>query len=170
MDVQLEFLEEFRNNPSAGLDPEHDLDFHMILESLQKQRQTQQGAVLAALDGREADYIPTPSGHRLLATHLGRCLDAFSAEEVSRVQLLHAEPALIRLRILPGPQFGPTTEERLVRAFLQPFFADTGIRLETEVVSEIRPTATGKKRFYVPLPSGPKGSGENAPPLENRTP
>jgi len=99
--------------------------------------------LLGRVEGRCDDVIVTPDGRRI-----GRMDPVFKGGlPVREAQIVQEEPDRVRVRVVPGAEFGARTEEELkqrVRLRL-----GEGVRVEVERVKEIERGAGGKFRAVI---------------------
>lgn len=99
--------------------------------------------LLERIEGRLDDVIVTPDGRRV-----GRMDPVFKAElSIREAQIVQEEPDLVRVRVVPGAEFGARHEEDLKRRIR--LRLGEGVRVEVERVKEIERTANGKFRAVV---------------------
>jgi phenylacetate-CoA ligase len=102
--------------------------------------------LLDRLEGREADYVVTPAGKLIsgisLTDHLGTQIPG-----VAQLQIIQETVDRFRFRIVRGPEFGPTSLERL-RAVVDERFG-AGVTFECEYVERIPQEPSGKYRFCI---------------------
>lgn len=99
--------------------------------------------LLERIEGRLDDVIVTPDGRRV-----GRMDPVFKAElSIREAQIVQEEPDLVRVRVVPGAEFGARQEEDLKRRIR--LRLGEGVRVEVERVKEIERTSNGKFRAVV---------------------
>ncbi len=102
--------------------------------------------------GRDGDTLVAPDGTQLTGIdHFHRGVD-----RVARIQVVHARPDLVVIRVLPAPGFGAAEQAQIeanARRKLPP-----SMRIVVEVGGELERTAAGKTPFVV------RGPGVAAPP------
>jgi phenylacetate-CoA ligase len=102
--------------------------------------------LLEQLDGREADYVTTPSGELISGISL---TDHFACRVPGVVQLQIIQETLheFRFRIVRGPGFGPHSLERM-QALAAERFGPEAV-FECEYVERIPQEPSGKYRFCI---------------------
>lgn len=100
--------------------------------------------LLDAIQGRNADYVLTPSGNRLIVHFFTGILEHFP--EIDSFQVIQNRTDTIRLHIVPGPGYNKQIQENIQTA-LRRHGAD--LNIEVQAVSEIPLTSGGKRRFIV---------------------
>ena len=99
--------------------------------------------LLERIEGRLDDVIVTPDGRRV-----GRMDPVFKADlSIREAQIVQEELDLVRVRVVPGAEFGARQEEELKRRVR--LRLGEGVRVEVERVKEIERTANGKFRAVV---------------------
>lgn len=100
--------------------------------------------IMESIQGRDTDIITTPSGNRLIVHFFTGILEFFPQIEV--FQVLQELPDIIRLLIVPKVGYSEAVGEEIVRQ-LKEKGADIDIRVE--LVQEIPPASSGKRRFVI---------------------
>jgi phenylacetate-CoA ligase len=101
------------------------------------------GRIVASVDGRVEDYVVLPNGCRL-----GRLDHVFKdLVHITEAQIYQRSSGEITLRIVPGPQYSSSDEERLLSE-LRRRVGDK-LRVRIDYVNAIERTASGKLRFVV---------------------
>lgn len=94
--------------------------------------------LLERIEGRLDDVIVTPDGRRV-----GRMDPVFKADlPIREAQIVQEEVDLVRVRVVPGAEFGARQEEELKQRVRQRL--GEGVTVEVERVKEIERTANGK--------------------------
>ena len=98
------------------------------------------------MGGRIADYLVAPDGRLVSGISL---TDNFATQipGALQVQLIQEVRTALRIRLVPGPDFGPDTETAIRNLMELRFGPDMGFTLET--VDEIPPEPSGKYRFAI---------------------
>ena len=116
-----------------------------------------------AVEGRDGDFVKTPSGAWVSPT----ALELDDMPDVAVVDFCYRQTGLrtVVLEVVPGPGFTPAHGER-VAAWACTWLDDPGMEVRLEVVPAIV-RAPGKRRFVVsdvpgPLDVWPGGAGERA--------
>jgi phenylacetate-CoA ligase len=108
--------------------------------------------LLERVEGREADYVVTPSGRLIsgisLTDHFGAAIPG-----AVQVQIVQETPAAFRFRIVRGPDFGPRSLERIGELVGEWF--GPGITYECDFVERILPESSGKYRFCISRVANP---------------
>jgi len=100
--------------------------------------------LLESIQGRNADYVLTPSGNRLIVHFFTGILEHFY--EIDSFQVIQDRADTIRLHIVPGPGYNRQIQRKIQNA-LRHRGAD--MIIEVQAVSEIPLTPGGKRRFIV---------------------
>jgi phenylacetate-CoA ligase len=104
--------------------------------------------LLERIEGRVDDVIVTPDGRRV-----GRMDPVFKADlAIREAQIVQEELDLVRVRVVPGAEFGARQEEELKRRIWQRL--GEGMRVEVERVKEIERGAGGKFRAVISKVAG----------------
>ena len=99
--------------------------------------------LLERIEGRLDDVIVTPDGRRI-----GRLDPVFKADlAIREAQIVQERPDLVRVRVVPGAEFGARQEADLVRRLR--LRLGEAMRVEVERVKEIERGANGKFRAVV---------------------
>jgi phenylacetate-CoA ligase len=102
--------------------------------------------LLERIEGREADYVLTPSGHLIsgisLTVHFGGQIAG-----VVQLQIIQEEIDHFRFRIVPDESFGTASRQRLEELVTERF--GPGVSFECEFVHHIPPEPSGKYRFCI---------------------
>lgn len=96
--------------------------------------------------GREADYVLTPSGTLISGISL---TDHFATEVrgAAQVQIVQEELRCLRLRMVAGDEFGPTSRHQIESLVRKTFGPE--MRYDLELVDAIPQEPSGKYRFCV---------------------
>lgn len=100
--------------------------------------------ILESIQGRNADYVLTPAGNRLIVHFFTGILEHF--REIDSFQVIQDRPDAIRLHIVPGPGYNPEIPEKIQNALRQ---RGADLNIEVQTVREIPLTSGGKRRFIV---------------------
>ena len=100
--------------------------------------------LLESVQGRNADYVLTPSGNRLIVHFFTGILEHF--REIDSFQVIQSRADSIRLHIVPASGYNADVEVRIQNA-LRERGADLNIDIQT--IDEIPLTTGGKRRFIV---------------------
>jgi phenylacetate-CoA ligase len=108
--------------------------------------------LLERVEGREADYVVTPSGELISGISLTDHL-AVHIPGVAQVQIVQEEVARLVFRIVRGPEFGPTSLRRLRELVAERF--GPGVEFDCEYPERIAQEPSGKYRFCVSRVANP---------------
>ncbi|HXG11937.1 MAG TPA: phenylacetate--CoA ligase family protein [Gemmataceae bacterium] len=102
--------------------------------------------LLEQLEGREADYVVTPTGELISGISL---TDHFACQipGVVQLQIIQEKVDHFRFRLVRGPDFGPHSMERMRALVAQRF--GPGIGYECQFVDRIPQEPSGKYRFCI---------------------
>lgn len=114
---------------------------------------------LASVDGREADYVVTPSGHYVSGVSLTENF-ATLVPGIAQLQIIQDEVDAFRFRIVRGPEFAGQGEAVLERLVRERFGAAT--RYACEFVERIEREPSGKYRFCISHVLGRSGRSRAA--------
>jgi phenylacetate-CoA ligase len=102
--------------------------------------------LIERVEGRDADYVVTPSGRLIsgisLTDHFG-C----NVPGAAQVQIVQESLTVLRIRIVPDDDFGLESRKKLA-ALVEEMFG-SGVHHEVEVVQSIPQEASGKYRFCI---------------------
>ncbi|HUI59926.1 MAG TPA: hypothetical protein VLX90_06875 [Steroidobacteraceae bacterium] len=101
--------------------------------------------LLARVEGRVTDFLTLPDGRMVSGPAL--TLVVADLHDVRQVQFVQTAPAEVRLRVVPGADFGEHTRAELRRRLA--YYLDSSTRLEFEEVDRIAQEASGKYRFVI---------------------
>jgi phenylacetate-CoA ligase len=116
--------------------------------------------LLERLEGREADYVVTPSGELISGISLTENF-ALQVPGVAQIQIVEERLDHFRFRIVRGPEFGPASLRRLGELVEERFGA---VSHECEFVERIPQEPSGKYRFCISRVPGPFAFQEEAVP------
>jgi phenylacetate-CoA ligase len=102
--------------------------------------------LLERIEGRESDYVTTESGELISGISLTENF-AMQVPGVAQMQIVQETPTHFRFRVVPGPDFGEVTRERLAELVRERFGPTT--EYEVEYLDEIAPEPSGKYRFCI---------------------
>jgi phenylacetate-CoA ligase len=102
--------------------------------------------VLERIEGREADYVVTASGHRISGISLTENF-ATLVPGIAQLQIVQEEVERFRFRIVPAPEFAERGENRLAELVRERFGPAT--RYTCEFVDVIPAEPSGKYRFCI---------------------
>jgi phenylacetate-CoA ligase len=108
--------------------------------------------LLERLEGREADFIVTPSGRLISGISLTENF-ALRVAGVAQLQVVQEAVDRLRFRIVRGPDFGPASLEQ-IRALVAERFG-ASVRYDCEYVSRIPQEPSGKYRFCISRVANP---------------
>jgi phenylacetate-CoA ligase len=100
---------------------------------------------LAAVDGRSLDVVVTPRGKAFGGTFFTIALRPWDAA-VEQLQVVQEAANRIRVRIVPGKAWGPSTESEILARLRREM---DEMEFQLEQVREIPPLASGKRRYVV---------------------
>jgi phenylacetate-CoA ligase len=103
--------------------------------------------VLEKISGRAFDYIPSPSGIKILATHMDGIFDKFPQRIIKQIQLFQPAIDQMTVRIVPGPDYTPDFNENVL-GLAKSIFAKLGVNVNLELCDRIMMTKSGKYQFY----------------------
>lgn len=101
---------------------------------------------LASVEGRDADYVVTPSGSLISGISLTENF-AVLIDGTAQVQLIQEELTRLRVRLVPDERFGETSRTQLAE-LVNKTFGPT-MRYELELVDAIPQEPSGKYRFCI---------------------
>jgi phenylacetate-CoA ligase len=108
--------------------------------------------LLERVEGREADYVVTPSGELISGISLTDHL-AVHIPGVAQVQIIQEEVSRLVFRIVRGPDFGPASLHRLRSLVVERF--GPGVEFSCEYPERIPQEPSGKYRFCVSRVANP---------------
>jgi phenylacetate-CoA ligase len=108
--------------------------------------------LLERLEGREADYVVTPTGELISGISLTENF-ALHVPGVAQIQIIQESLHHFRFRIVRGPDFGPASLRRLDELVGERF--GNGVAHECEFVERIPQEPSGKYRFCISRVPGP---------------
>jgi phenylacetate-CoA ligase len=108
--------------------------------------------LLGRVEGREADYVVTPSGELISGISLTDHL-AVLVPGVAQVQIVQEEVSRLVFRIVRGPEFGPASIRRLRELVAERF--GPGVAFACEYPERIAQEPSGKYRFCVSRVANP---------------
>ena len=100
--------------------------------------------LLESVQGRNADYVLTPSGNRLIVHFFTGILEHF--REIDSFQVIQSRADSIRLHIVPASGYNTEVESRIQNALRE---RGADLRIDIQTVDEIPLTSGGKRRFIV---------------------
>ncbi len=115
--------------------------------------------LLQSIQGRNADYVLTPAGNRLIVHFFTGILEYF--REIDSFQVIQTSVEGIRIHIVPGPGYGHDTPRKVQDALRQ---RGAHLDIDIQAVKEIPLTPGGKRRFIV------RTCGGETPPLSPELP
>jgi phenylacetate-CoA ligase len=99
---------------------------------------------LGAIEGRDTDFVVTPSGNRLIVHFFTGILEHFP--EVASFQVVQEELDAVRLRIVPAAGYADAVGARIVAALR---LEGADLDIQVELIDELPLPASGKRRFVV---------------------
>jgi phenylacetate-CoA ligase len=99
--------------------------------------------MMQSIQGRDTDFILTPSGNRLLVHFFTGIIEHFP--EIDSFQVIQQTPASALLRIVPAKEFSTEVTQRMVAILKERGASD--LNFDVELVSEIPLPPNGKRRF-----------------------
>ncbi len=102
--------------------------------------------LIEQVEGREADYIVTPSGQLISGISLTENF-AMEIPGAEQVQLVQEELRFLRIRMVAGNTFGQNARQRLAELVRNTFGSEMGY--EIELVDVIPQEPSGKYRFCI---------------------
>lgn len=107
------------------------------------------GRIVERIDGRLEDYVIRPDGSRV-----GRLDHVFKdLEAIREAQILQHEHGQVEVRVVRGPDYGPTDEEMLLAELAERLGADVPIKIL--YVDAVQRTPAGKLRLVISrVPAG----------------
>jgi phenylacetate-CoA ligase len=102
--------------------------------------------LLERVEGREADYVVTPSGRLISGISLTENF-ALEVPGLAQLQIVQEAVDRFRFRMVRGPEFGPASLERTRQLVEERFGSD--VAYEIEYLDRIPPETSGKYRFCV---------------------
>jgi phenylacetate-CoA ligase len=108
--------------------------------------------LLGRVEGREADYVVTPSGELISGISLTDHL-AVHIPGVAQVQIVQEEVSRLVFRIVRGPEFGPASLLRLGELVTEHF--GPAVEFTCEYPERIAQEPSGKYRFCVSRVANP---------------
>jgi phenylacetate-CoA ligase len=102
--------------------------------------------LLERLEGREADYVVTPSGEMISGISLTETF-ALQVPGIAQFQIVQESLQRFRFRIVRGPDFGPASLQRLRSLVRERFGSD--VNYQCEYLEQIPPEPSGKYRFCI---------------------
>ncbi len=102
--------------------------------------------LIEKVEGRDADYVVTPSGSLISGISLTENF-ALLIAGTAQVQIIQEEVTLLHLKIVPDDTFGPTSRQQIAKLVADTF--GPTMRHELELVDAIPQEASGKYRFCV---------------------
>jgi phenylacetate-CoA ligase len=102
--------------------------------------------LLERVEGRDADYVTTPSGQMISGISLTENF-ALKLPEVAQLQIVQETLTDFRFRIVRGREFGPDSMDRIEKLVHERF--GPGVAYRCEFVERIAPEPSGKYRFCV---------------------
>ena len=102
--------------------------------------------LLERVEGREADYVLTPSGKLISGISLTENF-ALHIQGAAQVQIVQEEVRHLRLRMVAGGEFGPESRRQIEELVRNTFGSE--MDYEVELVESIPQEPTGKYRFCI---------------------
>jgi phenylacetate-CoA ligase len=102
--------------------------------------------VLEKVEGREADYVVTPSGGLISGISLTENF-ALLIDGAAQVQLVQESISLLRIRLVVDDRFGDNSRRQIAK-LVRDTFGPT-VRFEVELVDSIPQEPSGKYRFCI---------------------
>jgi phenylacetate-CoA ligase len=102
--------------------------------------------LLERVDGREADYVVTADGELISGISLTENF-ALQVPGLAQLQIVQETVRRFRFRIVRGPDFGPSSLERIAALVAERF--GPGVAYDCEFVDRIAPERSGKYRFCI---------------------
>jgi len=102
--------------------------------------------ILERVEGREADYVVTPSGGLISGISLTENF-ALLIAGAAQVQIVQESVHLLRVRLVADAAFGDASRRQIAKLVLDTF--GPAVRHEVEVVDAIPQEASGKYRFCI---------------------
>ncbi len=99
---------------------------------------------MQSIQGRDTDIVITPSGNRLIVHFFTGILEHY--HQIKFFQVTQDKIDEMKLRIVPGAGYSDAVQNEIV-SDLKAHGAD--LRIEVEIVSEIPPSASSKRRFVI---------------------
>lgn len=102
--------------------------------------------LIERVEGREADYVLTPSGKLISGISLTENF-ALHIQGAAQVQIVQEEVRHLRLRMVPGDEFGPESRRQIDDLVRGTFGAE--MKYDVELVDAIPQEPSGKYRFCI---------------------
>ena len=102
--------------------------------------------MLATIEGRDADYVTTPSGTRISGISLTENY-ALHIPGTAQVQIIQETPTFLRLRLVRDEHFSDASRRQIATLTEQLF--GPAMRHEVELVEKIAQEPSGKYRFCI---------------------
>jgi phenylacetate-CoA ligase len=102
--------------------------------------------LIERVEGREADYVLTPSGRLISGISLTENF-ALLIPGTAQIQIVQESLAELRIRMVPDEEFGAESYRKIADLVLETF--GPGVRHEIELVEKIDQEPSGKYRFCI---------------------
>jgi phenylacetate-CoA ligase len=102
--------------------------------------------LIERVEGREADYVVTPSGRLISGISLTENF-ALLIPGVAQVQIVQESLEELCIRLVPDEQFGPDSRRKIEDLVMETFGA--GVHHLVELVDAIPQEPSGKYRFCI---------------------
>src|SRR5436309_10830657 len=105
--------------------------------------------VMVGILGRENTLIHTPEGRRVPDNVLTFVFESAEAQGVRHCQLIQETVDELAVRLVPGPDYTPSTGRYICAALRREL--GPGLRLRLELASQIPPQPSGKRTYTLSL-------------------
>ncbi len=102
--------------------------------------------LIERVEGREADYVLTPSGNLISGISLTENF-ALLVPGTAQMQIIQESLHHLRIRLVPGEEFGVASQQRIGELVIETF--GPSVKYDVEVVDAIAQEASGKYRFCI---------------------
>ena len=102
--------------------------------------------LLEKVEGREADYVVTPAGHRISGISLTENF-ANLVPGTAQMQIVQESITQLRIRLVADDAFGPASRDKIA-CLVRSTFGE-GVAHDVELVDAIPQEPSGKYRFCV---------------------
>jgi phenylacetate-CoA ligase len=102
--------------------------------------------LIERVEGREADYVLTPSGRLISGISLTENF-ALLIPGTAQIQIVQESLAELHIRLVPDEAFGPESRRKITELVLETF--GPGVHHEIELVDAIPQEPSGKYRFCI---------------------
>ena len=116
--------------------------------------------LLKDVQGRITDFLVLPDGRQISGPAL--TLIVSDMADVRQVQFVQRIPEMVLLRVVPGPSYGPATEQELRKRMN--LYLGESVKLQIGLTESIASEVSGKYRFVV-HDDNPPGEDLASPPL-----